>query len=99
AALSGVADARAVADVAPFDPDDDNEFRMRSAVDFATSFKCPARLYYGSQEGTFSSSSVETARRAKAAHLDVEAIEVPGDHMSMTLRAIPLAIEFFQQHR
>jgi dipeptidyl aminopeptidase/acylaminoacyl peptidase len=102
ASLSGAPDATVFSDdteLVPFDPSDKNEFRMRSARSFATSFKCPARLYYGAEEHIFVVSSGETARRAKAAGLDVEAVQVPGDHFSMTTRAIPLAIAFFELQR
>ena len=72
---------------------------MRSPLQFAASFKCPARLFVGDQENLFIASTRETARRAKAAGRDVEAIIVPGDHFSMTQAAIPLAVAFFQQQR
>jgi hypothetical protein len=34
----------------PFDTGDIHEFQMRSPIAFATSFKCPVRIYYGSRE-------------------------------------------------
>lgn len=83
----------------PFDRNNDAELKMRSALAFATSFKCPARLYVGDQEQPFIADTRETARRAKAAGLDVEAEVVPGNHLSMPAAAIPLAIAFFQQQR
>jgi dienelactone hydrolase len=83
----------------PFDPNDADEFRMRSPLEFATSFKCPARLYFGADETWLNPRAQKTARRAKRAGLDVEAIEVAGDHFSMTTPAIKLAIAFFEQQR
>ena len=41
---------------------------------------------------------VKTAKCAKAAGLDVEAIQVPGEHHTMVGPAGAKAIEFFQQH-
>ncbi len=81
----------------PFDPADQREFQMRSPLAFPRSFKCPVRLYYGSQEWFFPSSSQKTAQLAKAAGLDVEAQSVPGDHFTMAEPAMRQAIAFFQQ--
>lgn len=66
---------------------------------FLHSFKCPARLYYGNEETWLDASSRETARRAKASGVDVEAVAVEGNHFTMVERAIPLVIKFFEQHR
>ena len=102
ASLSGDPDIRSMSgerDFIPFDPTDDNEFRMRSALDFAAGFRCPARLYFGDREAWADAPTRETARRAKASGLDVEAVTVEGDHFSMVPLAIPLAIAFFQQQR
>jgi hypothetical protein len=82
-----------------FDQADEREYRMRSALEFSTSFKCPARLYRGSEEPALDEPNGTIARQAKAAGLDVEAITVEGDHSTMVARAIPLAIAFFQQQR
>ena len=86
-------------DIAPYDPWDDEEFRIRSPLAFATSFKCPIRLYWGTEEPFFTDETRETARRAKAAGLDVEAIQVEGDHISMFGPASAQAIAFFRQQR
>lgn len=72
---------------------------MRSALAFAGSFKCPARLFFGEEESELEAPTQETARLARASGLDVEAVAVPGDHLTMTLLAIPQAIAFFEQHR
>jgi dipeptidyl aminopeptidase/acylaminoacyl peptidase len=83
-------------DVAPFDKGDIGEFRIRSPVAYATSFKCPARLYRGSEESFFDEETRRTALLAKGKGLDVEAIVVPGDHMSCVPEALRQAIEFFR---
>jgi dienelactone hydrolase len=85
--------------VVPFDPKDQREFQMRSPLAYARSFKCPARLYFGSQEFLFKESTEKTAELAKAAGLDVEADCVPGDHMSAVTPGMRQAIAFFQQHK
>jgi dipeptidyl aminopeptidase/acylaminoacyl peptidase len=86
-------------ELATYNTADHDEIRMRSPILFATSFKCPTRLYWGDQEPFFTSATRQTAGLAKAAGLDVEAIQVPGNHMGMVTPAINLAIEFFQKHR
>jgi dipeptidyl aminopeptidase/acylaminoacyl peptidase len=103
ASFSGAPDQRSwiapQAHIAPYDLSDGQEFRIRSPLAFATSFKCPLRLYWGDREPYFTKATRETARRAKAAGLDVEAIQVEGDHGSMFGPASALAIAFFQQYR
>jgi dipeptidyl aminopeptidase/acylaminoacyl peptidase len=103
ASFSGAPDQRSwiapQRDIAPYDLSNDEELRIRSPLAFATSFKCPIRLYWGDREPYFTKSTRETARRAKAAGLDVEAIQVEGDHSSMFGPASERAIAFFQQHR
>lgn len=101
ASLSGAPDPTVFAKQPgiPFDADDPTEWRMRSPLAFAASFRCPARLFYGVEETFFDAKTRETATRAKAAGLDVEAVTVEGDHFTMVARAIPRAIEFFQQQR
>lgn len=83
--------------LAPFDRNDIREFQMRSPVAYATSFKCPARLYYGSGEPEFGGFSRRTAMLAKEKGLDVEVVEVKGDHFSAVPEEIRQAIQFFQQ--
>jgi dipeptidyl aminopeptidase/acylaminoacyl peptidase len=102
ASLSGSPDQTVHKDdveLIPFDANNAKEFDMRSPIAFATSFKCPGRLYHGSEERWLEPLVRETARRAKAGGVDVEAVSVEGDHFSMTERAIPLAIAFFAQQR
>jgi dienelactone hydrolase len=83
---------RGLPDIVPFDPADIREFRLRSPVPFATSLKCPARLYFGDDEIWLHGPTTLTATRAKAVKLDVEAVEIPGNHTS----SFPMAIEFFR---
>ena len=100
AALSGLVDASAIhgdpVDV-PFDQANPEEYRMRSALEFPGSFKCPVRIYYGADEGG-DYGFVELARRARAAGRDVEAVRVPGDHEAMRAAALPLVIELFHRY-
>jgi dienelactone hydrolase len=83
--------------VVPYDPGDAREVRMRSAFEFAAGFTCPARLFWGSEEPGVADDNRGTVRRARVAGLDVEGIEVAGDHHTMVAPAIMQAIEFFRQ--
>ena len=71
------------------------EYVIRSPLSFAGDFKCPTRVYYGSQEMFFRGMSQELAAAAKSKGKDVEAIEVPGDHMSAVPEEMQRAVEFF----
>ena len=103
ASFSGAPDQRVwisgQPELAPYDLSNADELRIRSPLAFATSFKCPIRLYWGDREPFFTKATRETARRAKAAGLDVDAIQVEGDHGTMFGPASERAIAFFQQHR
>lgn len=75
------------------------EPRMRSALVFATSFQCPARLFWGDEESPqLATANRATAARAAAAGKDVVGVEVPGDHHTMVAPATARAIAFFQAH-
>ncbi len=91
-----VAWARGQPQVVPFNPSDNREYQMRSPLAFPASFKCPVRIYYGSQEILFSGSSQKLAEQAKKHNLDVEAVSVPGDHLSSVDAAMQQAIAFFR---
>jgi hypothetical protein len=80
----------------PFDPKDRREYQMRSPIAFATSFKCPTRIYYGTEEPGFAEMSKKTAAVAKTKKLDVEAIAVRGDHFTALDNEMQRAIAFFQ---
>jgi dienelactone hydrolase len=83
-------------ELVPFDPKDRREYQMRSPIAFATSFKCPTRIYYGTQEPEFAEMSKKTAAVAKTKKLDVEAIAVRGDHFTALENEMQRAIAFFQ---
>jgi dienelactone hydrolase len=93
-----VAWAQGQSELVPFDPGDFREFRIRSPIAYAGSFKCPVRLYHGSSEWFFSGPCKHTAKLAKAKGLDVEAVSVPGDHFSSVPAAMKKSIEFFREH-
>ena len=92
-----VAFIRGQEELAPFDINNQTELRMRSPLAFPKSFKCPARLYWGDDEFDFSLATNRLAEKARAAGLDVQAIEVPGDHMTSVAPAMRQAVTFFQQ--
>ncbi|MFI5455881.1 MAG: alpha/beta hydrolase family protein [Isosphaerales bacterium] len=98
--LSGSPDQKANAESQPilisFDRSDPREFQLRSPVAYATSFKCAMRMYFGNQEGWAVVPTQRTATLAKRNGLDVDAIEVSGDHFSSVPEAIRLSIEFFK---
>ena len=89
--------ARRAAQDVPFDVTNMRELEVRSPLAYAASFKCPARLYFGSKEPQWRQTSRRTAEVAKSHGLDVEAIEVPGDHGSSVLPGIRQSILFFQK--
>jgi dipeptidyl aminopeptidase/acylaminoacyl peptidase len=82
----------------PFDRTNTAEFEMRSPLSFAASFKAPARLFYGTQEGFFRTTTQRTAQIASAAGLNVQAVEVEGDHFSAVPGAIAQSIELFRSN-
>jgi dipeptidyl aminopeptidase/acylaminoacyl peptidase len=69
-------------DRAPFDYTNARELEMRSPLAFAAFFKCPLRIYYGSQEPQFELTSQRTAQIAMDRGMDVEVVRVEGNHMS-----------------
>ncbi len=91
-----VAFVRTQPELAPFDVDDEMELRMRSPLAFPKSFKCPARLYWGNEELEFRFATRRLAEKAQAAGLDVQAIELPGDHDTAVAPAMQQAITYFQ---
>jgi dipeptidyl aminopeptidase/acylaminoacyl peptidase len=101
ASLDGSPDRRAFVrgreDEVPFDMSDPEEFRIRSPRDFATSFRCPTRLYCSDDAGGYTEVMRRLAAAAKRAGFDVELVEVPGNHATFREPATKLAIEFFQK--
>jgi dipeptidyl aminopeptidase/acylaminoacyl peptidase len=86
-------------DLVVFDRSDIREYRLRSSVAYATSFRCPARLFYGEEETIWAESpNRRTAMLAREAGLDVAAVEVPGDHFSSVPRGLRESIAFFRKH-
>lgn len=92
-----VAFVRDQPDLAPFDTNNFKELEMRSPLAYPKSFKCPVRLYWGNEEHVFKFSSQRLAKKSQASGLDVQAIEVPGDHTTSVDPAMRLASTFFQQ--
>jgi dienelactone hydrolase len=81
-----------------FDTVDPREVRLRCPLAYATSVKCPARLYYGSREGESAETNRRTASLAKATGLDVAAEGVPGDRDSSVPEAMLRSVQFFRRH-
>jgi dienelactone hydrolase len=79
-----------------FDASNEAEYQMRSSQAYATSFKCPIRLYFGDQEGWIVSQTNSTVDRAKLAGIDIGSEMVPGDHMSCVPESIRRSIQFFK---
>jgi dienelactone hydrolase len=98
--FSGTANEKMVCDEMPelvvYNQSDPREMLARSAEAFATSFKCPARLYYGSREWYFKPQLDRTAQRAQQKGIDVQVVQVSGDHFTMLEAAIPQSIQFFR---
>ena len=80
----------------PIDITNRRELQMRSPLAYATSFKCPARVFYGSLEPEWKQTSQLMADLAKKHGLDVEAVQVEGDHGTSVRPAIDRAIAFFR---
>jgi dipeptidyl aminopeptidase/acylaminoacyl peptidase len=99
AAFSGAPDAvrffRRFPDMLRFDPKNRREYEMRSAVCFATSFKCPVRLWHGTEETRAVEPARLTVERARAAGLDVATAALPGAHSTALPGEIARAIAFF----
>lgn len=82
----------------PFDVSDPRELEMRSPLAYATSFRCPARLFFGTEEPHFRLSSEKTAEVARAAGLDVQALPSTGDHFSAVPATLEQCLIFFEEH-
>jgi dienelactone hydrolase len=80
----------------PFNYRDARELQLRSARVYPASFKCPARLYYGTEEKHFALSTQPTADMARQHGLDVQAVAVQGGHTSAEDAEIKMAIDFFR---
>jgi formylglycine-generating enzyme required for sulfatase activity len=79
----------------PFDSSDPRESQLRSPMAYASSFKCPVRMYNATEtKGRLM--SLHTAALAKRRGLDVEAVEIEGNHNTHVPRAMMRSIAFFQ---
>jgi dipeptidyl aminopeptidase/acylaminoacyl peptidase len=83
---------------APFDIANMRELEMRSPLAYAAYFKCPLRIYYGSQEPHLELTSQRTAEIAREHHLDAEAVKIEGNHLTQAPAAIRESIQFFQRY-
>src|SRR5262249_40398988 len=82
----------------PYDSSDPRESQLRSPIVYASSFKCPVRLYYATESASIAQMmSRRTAALARRRGLDVEAVEIEGNHGTHVERAIPQSIAFFQK--
>jgi dipeptidyl aminopeptidase/acylaminoacyl peptidase len=75
------------------------ELQVRSPLAYAASLKCPTRIYYGSEEPYLFATSKLTAQVAKGKGLDVEAVQVEGDHGTSVGPAIKQSIAFFRKNQ
>jgi dienelactone hydrolase len=82
----------------PFDKSDAREILMRSATDYAGSLKCPTRVYYGTAEIELHLMSQRIAALARDRGLDVDALQIEGNHMTCVPEAINQSIAFFKKN-
>jgi dipeptidyl aminopeptidase/acylaminoacyl peptidase len=88
------------ADFAPFDLSDRREVQARSPAAFARHFKCPVRAYYAAGEADFFDPDTRAmANAARDAGRDVQAVRLPGDHMTVVGPAMTRAVALFQEHQ
>jgi dipeptidyl aminopeptidase/acylaminoacyl peptidase len=81
---------------APFDYANARELIMRSPLAFAAYFRCPLRIYYGSQEPQFVYTAEDTAQVARSSGKDVQVIIEPGNHNTHLPLSIQDSAKFFQ---
>lgn len=81
--------------IVPFDQRNPAEFEIRSPLAYAASLKSPTRLFWGSKEAFFRASTRTLVEIARSKGLDVEGIEIPGDHFSAVPEAMTRSIAFF----
>jgi formylglycine-generating enzyme required for sulfatase activity len=82
----------------PFDRSNPREVQVRSPIAYASSLKCPLRIYHGSETAPlFGMMSRRLAALAKRHGLDAEAVEVEGNHATHVPRAMAQSIAFFQR--
>jgi hypothetical protein len=65
---------------------------------YAASFKCPVRIYFGSEESNLLGlTSQRTVEIARAHRLDAQEVQVKGGHMTAVPEEVKLSMEFFRQ--
>ena len=101
AALDGSPDRRSFIegreDDVPFEMTRPEEFRMRSPLAFATSFRCPIRFFCSNESVGYIKETERLVKAAKQSRPDVEMVLVTGDHNTFRAPAAQLAIRFFQK--
>jgi formylglycine-generating enzyme required for sulfatase activity/dienelactone hydrolase len=86
----------------PFDKSDPREIQLRSPIAYTGSLKCPLRIYHQARDrgqlmeylGLMTRRMVVLARNRG---LDVDGVEIEGDHMSIVPPAVRQSIAFFQR--
>jgi acetyl esterase/lipase len=81
---------------APFDPADVAELRIRSPLHFVNSLRCPAYLYFGSEEPDLGRAARRFVDAAKRSGKVAIVTEEPGDHMSSVPAGIRDSIARFR---
>jgi dienelactone hydrolase len=81
-------------DQTPYDTDAAEEIRVRNPMAFASSIRCPLRLYVGDDAMGV---NMPFAAKAKKAGRDCELVFVGGDHQAMVAPAVERTITWFQQ--
>jgi dipeptidyl aminopeptidase/acylaminoacyl peptidase len=80
-----------------FDIADPHEFEVRSPLAYATSLKCPARLYYPHGDPFIAPTNIRLAEVARQHHLNVTATEISGDAKTAIIESFRQALAFFQE--
>lgn len=80
-----------------FDPQDQQEFVMRSSVCFGKSLKCPTFLLRGTEERPFDKDHQLLVDRARAASVSIDKQLLPGTHNGVVPGAVAESIRFFNQ--
>lgn len=78
-----------------FDVSNPREFEMRSAVCYATSFKCPLLIQHGTLETRSREMSELTVSRARTASLSIDYAPARGDHFSALPEETIRSLSFF----
>lgn len=81
-----------------FDPQNQQEFIMRSSVCFGASLKCPTLLLRGTEERPFDRNHELTMERARGAGVKIDHRLLPGTHNGVVPGAVAESIKFFKQY-